>query len=286
MKIGEYEMINSETKIMGVIGHPIVQSKSPIMHNAMLQKLGLNMIYAAFDVEPDRLEQAILGVKAFHMPGLNVTIPHKVEVMKYLDHLSEEAQAVGAVNTIVNQNGKLIGYNTDGEGYVRSLVEETGVQLKGKKVAILGAGGAARAISHAISQHEIGQMMIVNRDIEKANQLKKVIHHQVENEVMGYDQFSAFIKEVDIIVNTTSVGMYPDLSKSLIPKKWIKPHHLVSDIIYNPLETKLLKDARLQGAKTHHGIGMFVYQGVIAFEKWTGIVPDPEWMRKVVLDSL
>lgn len=278
-------MINSKTKLIGLLGHPVAHSKSPIMHNSMFQALKLNYAYLAFDVEPKQLEEAVTAVKALHIRGLNVTIPHKVEIMPFLDEISEEARIIGAVNTVVNENGKLLGYNTDGEGYVRSLLEETGTTLIGKKVLVLGAGGAARAINYSLSKQPIRQLVIVNRDKEKADQMKNELKKQVEVGVAGYEELEEEIRKTDVIINTTSIGMFPHSHQSLIEKEWIEPRHLVSDIIYNPLATQLLQDAKEQGAVVHSGLGMFVYQGVLAFEKWTGITPDPNVMRESVLES-
>ena len=278
-------MINSKTKLVGLIGNPISHSKSPQMHNAVFEKLYLNYRYLAFKVEPQHLKQAIEGVKAFEIKGLNVTIPFKVDVMPLLDELSEEAKIIGAVNTIVNHSGKLTGYNTDGEGYLRSLTEETGVELENKSVLILGAGGAARAVGYALSRHPLKNLLIANRGRERAAQLISELSKYTLTEYVPYLSLKAAVEKADVIINTTSVGMYPNIEQTLINKEWITPNHLVSDIIYNPLKTRLIKDAKKQGAKIHTGLGMFVYQGLIAFEKWTGITPDPDLMRKTVLKS-
>ncbi|TCS83786.1 shikimate dehydrogenase [Tepidibacillus fermentans] len=278
--------VDSQTQLIGLIGHPVSHSRSPQMHNAMFQKLGLNYTYLAFDVLTEYLKEAIEGMRALNIKGFNVTIPHKVNVMKYLDQISEEAKRIGAVNTIVNDKGQLIGYNTDGEGYLRSLVEETDVQLKGKRVLMIGAGGAARAIGYTLANTPIEQLSIINRDQNKAHILRKDLEHYAKTEVLPMEQIEKGVKEADIIVNTTSIGMSPNIDQSLIDKEWIQPHQLVSDIIYNPLETKLIHDARSQGASVHSGLGMFVYQGVIAFEKWTGVTPDPSYMKKKVIESI
>lgn len=276
-------MINNETKLIGLIGHPVAHSKSPQMHNTMFDNLDLNYKYFAFDVQQNQLEQAIEGVKALNISGLNVTIPHKVNVMTYLDEISDEARAIGAVNTIVNLDGKLIGYNTDGQGYVRSLIEETGINIEGKKIIILGAGGAARAISYTLSKQLIAELIIANRNLEKAKQLQHILEQNVSTNVISYDEIKSYIEEVDIVVNTTSIGMHPRIDQSPINKERINSNHLISDIIYNPLETKLIKDAIQQGAQVHTGLGMFIYQAVIAFEKWTGVSPNPKVMRQSVL---
>lgn len=278
-------MINSEIELIGLIGNPVKHSKSPLMHNSMFDKLHLKYQYLAFNVCRNDLEKAINGIKALNMKGANITIPHKVDVMKYLDEISDEAIQIGAVNTIVNRDGKLVGYNTDGEGYIRSLVEETNIDLEGKNVMILGAGGAARAIGYTLSKLNIDSIIITNRSIEKAKNLKGILERYISTKTVEIDDINKYIDNVDIIINTTSIGLYPNVDQSLIDKEWIKPNHLVSDIIYNPLVTKLLADASEKGARTHNGLGMFVYQGAIAFEKWTGIFPDIEFMRNTVIDS-
>lgn len=279
-------MKNSETKILAIIGSPIVHSKSPLMHNTMLDFLGLNYHYIAFNVLPEDLANAINGIRALNISGFNVTIPHKVEVMKYLDEISTEAKEIGAVNTVINENGKLIGYNTDGAGYVRSLVEDTNINLKGKNVLLLGAGGAARAIGYTLSEHQVEHLIIVNRNLEKATHIKSKLGNNCKVTVVTPSNIKEYIDNTDIIINTTSVGMHPNTEESLIKKEWIKPNHLVSDIVYNPLITKLLLDAHNAGAQTHSGLGMFVHQGAIAFEKWTGITPNSRIMRNTVVDSL
>lgn len=279
-------MIDNQTQLLGLIGHPIVQSKSTIMQNRALEELSLNYRYFAFDVDDTNLEKAIYGIRALNFRGANVTIPHKTDVMQYLDEVSAEALAIGAVNTIVNQNGRLIGYNTDGEGYLRSLIEETGIQLTDKRVLILGTGGAARAISFTVASNNVKEVVIAGRDIQKALQLIDVLNIKHTSKVINYEQLEEYLAITDIIINTTSVGMYPEVNQSLINPDWINSNHLVSDIIYNPIETKLLMDARAKGAKVHNGLGMFIYQGAIAFEIWTGLTPNIKIMRRTVVEEL
>ena len=282
----EPSKINSQTHVIGLIGHPVAHSRSPQMHNAMFQDLGLNNVYLAFDVAPEQLKAAIEGVRALGVRGLNVTIPHKVNVMNYLDGISPEAKQIGAVNTIVNQGGYLIGYNTDGEGYLRSLLEETGTEIKGKRILLLGAGGAARAIGYTMVTSGIEKLTIMNRDENKAHILQQDLKQYAKTEVLTMAQLENAVKDSDLIINTTSMGMSPNIHHSLLEKQWISPHHLVSDIIYNPLETQMMKDAKEQGATVHGGLGMFIYQGVIAFEKWTGMTPNAIKMKETVLHAL
>lgn len=278
-------MINSETKLIGIIGKPITHSKSPIMHNTLFSYHGLNYRYVAFNLDRENLEEAIRGIRALKFRGLNVTIPYKVDVIPYLDEIAEDAIAIGAVNTIVNDDGRLIGYNTDSDGYIRSLIEETGIALQGKKILMLGTGGAARAIGYGLVKSNIESLAIASR---KELNAERLAHDIGSNNIatVSYDEIESFARNADIIINTTPVGMYPNIDNTLINSEWFNSNQIVSDIIYNPLETKLLKDAREKGATTHNGLGMFVYQGLIAFEKWTGITPDPVMMRKTVIDTL
>lgn len=279
-------MIDSTTQLIGLIGNPIKHSKSPEMHNAMFEKLNLNYRYLAFEVEEPQLKAAINGMKALGIRGFNVTIPYKVKVMDFLDEISEQAMEIGAVNTVVNQQGKLIGYNTDGEGYVRSLLEETGIDLNNKKILILGAGGAAKAIAYSIAKYPIKKLTIYSRNISKGNLLFEALKQKTTVELIDDNQLKSLVEQSDIIINTTPVGMSPNILDSLINPKWLNEQQVVSDIIYNPLETQLLKDAKSKQATIHTGLGMFIYQGLIAFEKWTEITPDADQMRKIVMESL
>lgn len=270
-------------KLYGVIGDPISQTLSPSMHNAAFNHLGLSAKYLPFHVTPGQLSQAIEGVRGLGVAGLNVTIPHKVSVMNLLDEIDPLAMRIGAVNTIVNENGKLIGYNTDGAGYVSSLKHITAERnLEEHSILIVGAGGAARAIYYTLLEEGVKKVAIANRTIETAKQL---IQSNNTN-VMSLSDAEDVVDDYDIIINTTSIGMYPFLENMPIQLGKIKEKTIVSDIIYNPIETKWLKQARKLGAQTQNGIDMFVFQGALAFEKWTGIYPSVEVMRKIVLTKL
>lgn len=270
-------------KLYGVIGDPISQTLSPSMHNAAFNHLGLSAKYLPFHVTPGQLSQAIEGVRGLGVAGLNVTIPHKVSVMNLLDEIDPLAMRIGAVNTIVNENGKLIGYNTDGAGYVSSLKHITAERnLEEHSILIVGAGGAARAIYYTLLEEGVKKVAIANRTIETAKQL---IQSNNTN-VMSLSDAEDVVDDYDIIINTTSIGMYPFLESMPIQLGKIKEKTIVSDIIYNPIETKWLKQARKLGAQTQNGIDMFVFQGALAFEKWTGIYPSVEVMRKTVLTKL
>lgn len=278
--------INSSTVMYGVLGNPIKHSKSPIMLNRAFQEVGLNAAYAAFHVPSESLKEAIHGIKALNFRGINVTLPHKIEVMKYLDVIDDRAQAIGAVNTIVNDNGRLIGYNTDGIGYVRSLEKEAGFSIEGKRILILGAGGAARGIAYALAKANPLMIWIANRTVDKAVELAGSLESITDCFGMGLDDIKNIIHQVDLVVNTTSTGMHPNIDEVPINPAYIHSGLIVSDLIYNPLITKLLRLAKEKGAQIHSGLGMFIYQGAYAFEYWTGLEAPTAAMREVVEQSL
>ncbi|UJF35020.1 shikimate dehydrogenase [Paenibacillus hexagrammi] len=278
--------LDSHTILFGVFGDPVRHSRSPVMLNQAFQVAGLNHAYAAFHVEPPALGDAVRGIRALGFRGVNVTIPHKVEVMQYLDEIDEGARVIGAVNTIVNENGKLIGYNTDGIGYVRSLKEETGIDIRGKRIVLLGAGGAARGVAYALAKEAPAEICIANRTKEKAIDLAEAIGAYTSTRGMGLNELRDAVSEADIIVNTTSSGMHPHVGDVPMPVEWISSRHLCSDLIYNPRITRFLQEAEKNGARIHGGLGMFIYQGAYAFEYWTGVTAPVSAMRQVVEQSL
>ncbi|MCZ0756616.1 shikimate dehydrogenase [Anoxybacillus sp. J5B_2022] len=273
-------------QLYGVIGCPIHHSLSPLMHNDAFQQLGIDAHYHAFHVEKEKLPAAIQGIKALGIAGVNVTIPHKTAVIPFLDEIDEMARRIGAVNTIVNENGRLIGYNTDGPGFVRALVEETKTDIQGKRILLIGAGGAARGIYFALANAEAEQIDICNRTKSNAEQLIEASDVSVASHAYSLEEAEARLSQYEIIINTTSVGLYPDVEAMPLSLMNMNENTVVSDIIYNPLETKWLKEARQKGAMVQNGVGMFVYQGALAFEKWTGIFPDVERMKQVVIQQL
>ncbi|MEF3306094.1 shikimate dehydrogenase [Paenibacillus sp. GYB003] len=275
--------IDTGTVMHGVFGDPIKHSKSPIMHNRAFRELNLNAAYAAFHILPGQLKDAVAGIRAMRFRGVNVTIPHKLEVMDYLDEIDEDARAIGAVNTIVNDDGKLTGYNTDGIGYVRSLKEEAGFTVAGKKVLMLGAGGAARGVAYSLAKEGASAVYIANRTVSKAEELAAVIGPMTKAAGMGYDAIDDVRDEIDLIVHNTEVGMHPNVDDVLIDTSWFHERLTVSDIVYNPLVTRLLREAEAKGARTHGGLGMFIYQGAYAFEYWTGRAAPVAAMREAVL---
>lgn len=270
-------------KVYGVIGSPISHSMSPMMHNDLFEHYKLKARYHAFHVPQEGVNAAIEGIKALGIAGINVTIPHKIDVIEYLDEVEEVAANIGAVNTIVNENGKLIGYNTDGNGFIRSLNQViSNEELCSAKVLIIGAGGAARGIFISLAAMGVKNIDIVNRTMERAHSIIDDCKFPVDSHGLGFAEAEADLGKYQVIVNTTSVGMHPNVDEMPLSLENITPKTIVSDIIYNPFETKLLQEATRRGAITQNGIGMFVYQGALAFEKWTGIFPDTDRMERLV----
>ncbi|WP_078552746.1 shikimate dehydrogenase [Bacillus alkalicellulosilyticus] len=272
-------------KLFCLIGNPVGHSLSPHMHNDAFSQLGMNHHYHAFKVEQEDLEAAVAGLKALGVAGFNVTIPHKVEIMKYLDKVDGEAKKIGAVNTVVLEDGQYIGYNTDGQGYLQSLLDITDT-LQSKNVLVVGAGGASRAIVTVLSSYGVASLTIANRTIEKAIDLAKQCQDKTEIRTMTIHGAEEQLNHFDLIINTTSVGMSPNINALPLSVEKIKEGTIVSDLIYNPLKTKFLLDGEAKGAIAHDGVGMFVGQGALAFQKWTGILPDRIRMKKLVIAQL
>ena len=262
--------IKGSTNIVGLIGHPVEHSFSPPMHNAAFKKLGMDYAYVAFDVGSQNLKSAIEGAKSLGIKGLNVTIPHKIEVMKYLDEIDEVASLIGAVNTIDFKDLK--GHNTDGIGAVRAIEEVT--SIKDKNVVIAGAGGASRAISFYIAKYGADKLTILNRNVAKAQKLAGDVADSNLISDVGSDsisEISSYLADADILVNTTPVGMHPNVNDT--PVASASEMHgdlVVFDAVYNPNETVLLKEAIKAGAKPVYGIKMLLYQGAESFKIWTG----------------
>ena len=280
--------INGKTKVCAIIGDPVGHSLSPVMHNAAFKELGLNIVYVAFPVKTNMLEDAILGARSLGLLGLNVTMPHKHAVIQYLNETDATAKAMGVVNTILNERGKLFGYNTDGKGAMIAL-QENRVDPEEKKILLLGAGGAAKAIAFQAAQ-ETDELGILNRTENKAKQLAELLNKTFSTKVTGRTLTAGILKEeletTDILVNATSVGMSPDVNASPVPADLLHSGLCVMDIVYNPLETKLLKDAKIVGAKVVSGLEMLLYQGAVAFEIWTNCPAPVDVMKKVALSKL
>ncbi|MBF0398585.1 MAG: shikimate dehydrogenase [Desulfobacterales bacterium] len=269
-------MINTKTSLYAVIGDPVSHSLSPLMHNTAFSYIGYNAVYIAFQVKD--ISRAISGIRALGIKGVSVTIPHKVKVMEYLDYIDDEAIKIGAVNTIINREGELWGYNSDYIGANRAILEKTGI--KDKDVLIIGAGGAARAIGYGIIK-EGGKVTILNRSKEKGENLAKDIGANFFYPLTDVNNIKCHI-----LINTTSIGMVPDIQKTPFDKSNLQKEMVVMDIVYNPLQTRLLKEASDIGCTIIDGISMFVYQGVFQFELWTGKKAPIDIMKKVVLNNL
>ena len=263
-------MIKGSTNIVALIGHPVEHSFSPPMHNRAFEKLNMDYAYVAFDVEPANLKSAIEGAKALNIKGFNVTIPHKISVMEFLDEIDEVASLIGAVNTIDFKNMK--GYNTDGIGAVKAIEEVT--SIKGKNVVIAGAGGASRAISFYIAKYGADTMTLLNRNPLKAQNLASDVSNsgligEVKSDSIS--EINAYLADADILIDTTPVGMHPNVDDEPIATSQNMHEDLVVfDAVYNPNETVLLKEAIKAGAKPVYGIKMLLYQGAESFKIWTG----------------
>ncbi len=280
--------ITNDTKLYVVIGDPIEHSLSPLMHNVAFQHLGLNSIYLAFRVSALDLSSAVAGMKSLGFIGFNVTIPHKVSVMKYLDKIDSLAADIGAVNTVVNKDGMLTGYNTDGTGALAAL-REAGVKLEGQKIVLLGAGGAAKALAFSIIP-STSNLIILNRTPSKAEDLASSINKKfcsnVKSGKLTEEVLRNALVDADILINATSVGMYPKIGETIANCEYIHEGMTVFDIVYNPLMTRFLKEAENAGAHIIGGAKMLVYQGALAFELWTGMKPPVDKMCKALEKQL
>jgi shikimate dehydrogenase len=280
--------ISAKTKICGLIGDPVEHSMSPPMHNAAFRESGLDFVYLPFLVKPEQLVEAVAGLRALNARGFNVTVPHKVAVLPLLDSVDPLAEKIGAVNTVVNTGGSLCGFNTDAGGFYRVL-EEHGINPEGKKVAVLGAGGAGRAISYILV--EKGALLtVINRreHLARAQTIADMVNKAFGKpvKVVALDKLAEGLLDIDILVNTTSVGMWPHSGDTLVPAALLKNIPVVFDIVYNPIKTRMLKDAVKAGVKTIGGVDMLVWQGALAFEKWTGREAPVEVMRRQILKTL
>ncbi|MBI3742908.1 MAG: shikimate dehydrogenase [Chloroflexi bacterium] len=264
----------------GVIGYPIRHSVSPAMHQAAFKALGLNMAYERWETPPEQLEWRVASLRHAEMLGASVTIPYKERVIPLLDEMDETARTIGAVNTIVSRARRLIGHNTDGPGFLQALREDGGMEPKGKRAVVLGAGGAARAVVVSLLQAGVKELVITNRTAEKADSVAISLASRKQQVVLKPVVWGTPIGDVDLIVNTTSLGMRhgPAEGQGPLAASQIPRHCLVFDLVYNPEETPLLRAAKSAGARTLGGLPMLVYQGALAFELWLGIKPPVDVM--------
>lgn len=273
-------MISGKTKICLSIGDPIIHSLSPVMHNAAYKALGIDdqFAYISALVKAEDIKYSIEGMRAFHFHGMSCTTPHKQSVMEFLDTIDPIAQKIGAVNTVVNENGKLTGYNTDWIGVVTALQKVT--DIKDKQIALIGAGGAARAMTYGLVKHG-ADVTIYNRTLEKAEQIAHDFSCKAEtlnkpNQIFG----------TDIIINATTVGMTPNESDSPVPEEYLRKEHIVLDAVYFPRETLLLRQARERGATVIYGLEMLLYQGTAQFELYTGHKAPVDVMREALIKNI
>jgi len=272
---------------VGIFGYPIVHSLSPVLHNAAFAKLGLDFVYLSFPVKPEDLEDAVKAIKSLNMVGVNVTIPHKRKVLDYLDEVDHQARMMTSVNTILHQDGRLIGYNTDGEGFLESLRREGEFDPQGKRAFVIGAGGAACAISFALVKTGIKSIILTNRTREKAKilleRLKKKVKDQCKFSLLDFSQRNSpgIMDKVDLFINATSVGMHAG-DPLLINPDLFPSNIFVYDVVYNR-KTELLKEAEKRNLPSLGGVGMLVYQATLSFKIWTSQKAPIDEMRRLLI---
>lgn len=282
--------ISGKTRLCGLIGDPVEHTMSPIMHNAAFNQMGLDYLYLPFRVKKEDLGKAIDGMRGLNIRGLNITIPHKVAVIPFLDALDALTEKIGAVNTIVNDEGVLTGYNTDAAGFLQAMLEGR-VEPRDKNVVVLGAGGASKAVSFTLAERG-AHLVILNRlleldwAVELASRLSQAFDEEVEALELVEENLARALEKADILVNTTSVGMSPDVDETPVASKLLRPDMVVFDVVYNPVKTRLLREAEQIGAKVIGGLDMLVWQGALAFERWTGLKAPVELMKKVAIKRL
>lgn len=280
--------IDGETKVVGLIGYPIGHTLSPAMHNRAFEYLDLNYIYLPFPVEENNLKGALRALPALGIVGVNVTLPYKEKVLAYLDEVTEEAELTGAVNTILVKDDRLIGYNTDGKGFIVSLRKGAEIDPRGKRVVIIGAGGAGRAVSIQLAKEGAERIALFDIVFDKAQDLASHIEKyisKVKAKRLREEGLEKEIRGADILINATPVGIKPDDPPPIDPKL-LHPNLLVYDLIYNPPKTRLLSQAEEIGAKTLNGMGMLLYQGALAFTIWTGKEAPIEVMARALEEEL
>ncbi|MCB0192620.1 MAG: shikimate dehydrogenase [Anaerolineae bacterium] len=279
--------INYKAELVGVFGHPIAENPTIVMQEAGFRELGLNWRYLNIEVYPDDLAAAVQGLRAMNMQGINLTIPHKVAVLHYLDEVAEDAKLMGAVNTVRREGNRLIGENTDGKGFLRALRDDANIDPAGQNVVILGAGGAARAIGVELALAEAAHITIVNRSVQRGQDLTTLLEDKTPAQVAFVEWNGAYAipAQTNIVVNASSIGLYPDITaKPDLDYDTITADMIVCDVIPNPPRTPFLKEAEARGARALDGLGMLVYQGAIAFKMWTGYDAPVEVMHQALAE--
>lgn len=282
--------IDATTQVCAVIGHPIGHSLSPAIHNAAFEACGLPLVYVAHDVRPGDVAAALEGIRALGYRGLSVTIPHKVDAMRCVDEVDPTAEAIGCINTVVNDKGRLKGTNSDGQGALNAL-REAGSDPAGKRVLLLGSGGAARAIAITIAREAPPtELAILGIEMDELEQLVQDAGERgrcpVRGERLDEDSLRQAMARADIVLHCTPVGMHPQEDRSLVPADLFRPEMTVFDAVYNPRRTRLLNDAAAAGCRVVEGLEMFVGQAIVQFELWTGRTAPRDVMRRVVEENL
>jgi len=283
--------IRGNTQLTGLFGFPVGHTASPPMHNAGFEALGLPWIYLPLEVRPERLGEAVRGTVALGFRGFNVTIPHKQAVVEFLDDVSEEAALIGAVNTVeISRDGACRGFNTDGRGFVRSLRTDARYDPTGKVCFVMGAGGAGRAVAAQLAIEGAARVLVCDTDAPRAEALAQSITAKIssglaENVPCKDEPIARALARADVFVDATPLGMHEDEPTS-IPTKELRPETLVVDLVYNPPETPLLAQAKARGCRTLNGLGMLLFQGVEAFELWTGREAPVEVMRRALHEAI
>lgn len=279
---------SGKTKNLGIFGYPVAHSFSPPMQNAALQAANLDYAYIAMPIAPENLSAAVMGLRAMNFRGVNVTIPHKQAIMQHLDEINEDARIIGAVNTVVNDNGHLTGYNTDVIGFIDAM-KDKGFSPAGKNAVMLGAGGAARAIIWGLIKEKVNSITIGVRNVPKVQPLADYFQEYIPITLLDWndDTFKDKLRSADLLINATPLGMAPNINAAP-PVDWdcVPPSALAYDIIYTPAETMFLRTAREHGCQTLNGEGMLVGQGAESFRLWTGAEPDQTLMAAVLRQML
>jgi shikimate dehydrogenase len=280
-------MISGTTQIFGIFGHPVEHTFSPGMHNAAFKQIKMNACYVPFAVPPDRLKTAVSAVVPLNLRGLNVTVPHKEKIIPFLDELSREAALIGAVNTVEIKQGRLIGHNTDGRGFLRSLKEQARFNPRGKTFFCTGSGGAARAIGFSLALAGASRIFFFDVDNRKASMLAHDISSKtgIAVQSIGVEDRAACAAESDCLINATPLGLKRSDPLPL-DGRLISSRHLVCDLVYNPAVTPLLRTAKTRKAKALPGLGMLLFQGVIAFEIWTGRKAPVDVMKRALFRQI
>jgi shikimate dehydrogenase len=280
---------NFKAELVACFGQPVAENPTGAMQEAAFGALGLHWRYLTVEVPPEKLRDAVLGLRAFGMRGANLTIPHKVAVMEHLDEIAPDAAIVGAVNTVRREGDRLIGENTDGKGFLRGVRNDAGMDPRGKRAVVLGAGGAARAIVTELALAGASEVLVVNRSIGRGEQMVADLSAKTKAQIrfQAWQGTYQAPDDADLLVNATSIGLYPDVdAMPPLDLSGARPGLLVCDAVFNPPETRLLAAARLRGLPVLDGLAMLVYQGVIGFQLWTGLDAPEAVMKQALRKAL